>query len=101
MVPPSSTHLVIIPSYNSGRLLEQTVRAARAYWGPVWVLIDGSTDNSAAAVTAMARSDPALRVINLPENGGKGAAVRHGLTLAPGKRIHPRTGHGRRRTASG
>jgi hypothetical protein len=30
----------------------------------------------------MARSDPTLRVINLPLNRGKGAAVRHGLTLA-------------------
>ncbi len=79
---PSSTHLVIIPSYNSGQLLERTVQAARCQWSPVWVLIDGSTDGSAAAVEAMARSDPALRVLYLLRNGGKGAAVRHGLMMA-------------------
>ncbi len=79
---PSSTHLVLIPSYNSGQLLERTVQAARCYWSPVWVLIDGSTDGSAAAVEAMARSDPALRVLYLLRNGGKGAAVRHGLMMA-------------------
>jgi glycosyltransferase involved in cell wall biosynthesis len=79
---PSRTHLVVIPSYNSGRLLEQTVRAARAHWAPVWIVIDGSSDGSPAAVEAMARLDPALRVLRLPGNCGKGAAVRHGLEMA-------------------
>jgi glycosyltransferase involved in cell wall biosynthesis len=74
--------LVVIPSYNSGRLLASTVRAARARWAPVWVVIDGSTDHSAAEVEAMARMDPALRVMRLPRNSGKGAAVRHGLVAA-------------------
>jgi glycosyltransferase involved in cell wall biosynthesis len=78
----SDTHLVIIPSFNTGRLLEATVAAARAYWAPVWVVIDGSTDGSAAAVEAMARTDPALRVFRLPSNRGKGAAVLHGLSAA-------------------
>ncbi len=79
---PSRTHLVVIPSYNSGRLLEQTVRTARAHWAPVWVVIDGSSDGSPAAVEAMARLDPALRVFRLSRNCGKGAAVRYGLEVA-------------------
>ncbi|HVY16317.1 MAG TPA: glycosyltransferase family 2 protein [Rhodopila sp.] len=78
----SPTHLVVIPSYNSGRLLERTVQAARARWSPVWVLIDGSTDGSWSAVEAMAARDPCLRLLHLPRNRGKGAAVRYGLTLA-------------------
>jgi glycosyltransferase involved in cell wall biosynthesis len=78
----SSSHLVIIPSFNTGPLLDSTVLAARACWAPVWVVIDGSTDDSAAAVEAMARTDPNLRVLRLPTNQGKGAAVRHGLTAA-------------------
>ena len=47
--PPaaSPTHLVLIPSYNPGRKVLETVRAARAHWTPVWVVVDGSTDGSA------------------------------------------------------
>jgi glycosyltransferase involved in cell wall biosynthesis len=78
----SSTHVVIIPSFNSGCLLERTVAAARAHWAPVWIVIDGSTDDSAAAVEAMAEADPGLRVLRLPTNSGKGAAVHHGLIAA-------------------
>ncbi len=78
----SATHVVIMPSFNSGPLLAKTVTAARASWAPVWVVIDGSNDGSMAAVEAMAGTDPALRVLRLPSNRGKGAAVRHGLTAA-------------------
>jgi glycosyltransferase involved in cell wall biosynthesis len=78
----SMTHVVIIPSFNSGGLLATTVAAARAHWAPVWIVIDGSTDGSPEAVEAMARTDPALRVLRLPTNGGKGVAVRQGLIAA-------------------
>ena len=37
-ITPSSTHLVLIPSYNPGVKLEDTLRAARAQWAPVWVV---------------------------------------------------------------
>ncbi|MBL8453942.1 MAG: glycosyltransferase family 2 protein, partial [Zoogloea sp.] len=50
----SSSHLVMIPSYNPGPKVDATVREARAYWNPVWVVIDGSTDGSAARLHAMA-----------------------------------------------
>jgi glycosyltransferase involved in cell wall biosynthesis len=78
----SATHLVLIPSFNRGPLLASTVAAAREVWAPVWVVIDGSTDGSAATVEALARTDPGLRVLRLPDNRGKGAAVRHGLEAA-------------------
>ena len=78
----SSTHLVLIPSYNTGRLLLETVRAARAQWHPVWVVIDGSTDGSAEPLQAVAAADPGLRVIVLSRNQGKGAAVLHGVREA-------------------
>jgi glycosyltransferase involved in cell wall biosynthesis len=74
--------LVLIPSYNTGPLLLETVRAARAQWAPVWVVIDGSTDGSAAALRTAFAGDPGLRVLELPENRGKGAAVLHGLVEA-------------------
>ncbi|WP_418319466.1 glycosyltransferase family 2 protein [Piscinibacter sakaiensis] len=78
----SSSQLVLIPSYNTGAKLLETVRDARAHWNPVWVVIDGSTDGSAAAVQALAADDGGLRVLLLPHNQGKGAAVLHGLRAA-------------------
>ena len=78
----SGTHLVLIPSYNPGGRLAETVRAARAQWDPVWVVVDGSTDDSAAFLTGLARTDPGLRVLVRPCNGGKGAALFDGLSAA-------------------
>ncbi len=74
-MPLSTTHLVLIPSYNSGALLEQTVREAVREWNPVWVVVDGSTDRSERAVEAMCATTPGLRVLRRAKNGGKGAAV--------------------------
>lgn len=82
MPAPSTTHLVLIPSYNPGRKVLATVRAARAQWTPVWVVVDGSTDGSADWLTEEAARDPGLRVLVLPENRGKGSAVLHGITVA-------------------
>lgn len=82
MTDASATHLVLIPSYNSGPLVLDTVRGARAAWNPVWVVVDGSTDNTGAALRDMAAADPGLRVMILPRNQGKGAAVLHGLEAA-------------------
>jgi glycosyltransferase involved in cell wall biosynthesis len=79
---PSRTHLVLIPSYDTGETLFATVRAARAQWTPVWVVIDGSTDGTGPRLQAIAREDPGLRVFELPENRGKGAAILHGLREA-------------------
>jgi glycosyltransferase involved in cell wall biosynthesis len=78
----SATHLVLIPSYNPGSRALETVRAARANWDPVWVVVDGSTDGSAETLRAMAAADPALRVFVRARNGGKGAAVMDGLIEA-------------------
>jgi glycosyltransferase involved in cell wall biosynthesis len=82
MVERSTTHLVIIPSYNPGPNVYAAVRAALEQWNPVWVVIDGSTDDSAQRLQAMAAESPALRVLVTPRNRGKGAAVLHGLCAA-------------------
>jgi len=82
MNSPSKTHIVLIPSYNPGVKVYETVRTARQFWNPVWVIIDGSTDGSEITLQKMANSDNGLRVIPLPRNKGKGAAVLHGLHIA-------------------
>ena len=78
----STTHLVLIPSYNPGPQLFETVRAARATWNPVWVVVDGSTDGTTPELRSLAARDAGLRVLELPRNRGKGAAVLHGLQQA-------------------
>jgi hypothetical protein len=44
MATPSATHIVLIPSYNPGPRVFDTVRAALAHWSPVWVVVDGSSN---------------------------------------------------------
>jgi glycosyltransferase involved in cell wall biosynthesis len=78
----SASHLVLIPSYNPGPKVFETVRAALGQWSPVWVVVDGSTDGSAAELEAMAASTPSLKVLVLATNRGKGAAVLHGIRAA-------------------
>jgi len=82
MRAPSATHLVLIPSYNPGPLVDATVRAALEQWLPVWVVVDGSTDGSAERLLQMAAAHPGLRVLVCPRNRGKGAAVLHGILAA-------------------
>jgi glycosyltransferase involved in cell wall biosynthesis len=82
MNAPSATHLVLIPSFNPGRKVYDTVAGARQQWAPVWVVVDGSTDGTGEQLEQMTAADPHLRVIRLARNHGKGAAVLHGLRMA-------------------
>ena len=74
-VPIDPRRCVIIPSYNSGPRLEQTVREVMAVWQPVIVVIDGSTDGSNIPVVELAAKEPGLHALAQPGNTGKGAAV--------------------------
>ena len=78
----STTHVVIVPSFDTGPKVYETVAAARAQWSPVWVVVDGSRDGTAEGLQALAAHDPGLRVWVLPHNQGKGAAVLHALREA-------------------
>lgn len=81
----STTHLVIIPSYNTGQKVIETVEEAYQFWNPIWVIIDGSTDGTAEQLKAFAENRPGIEIHVLPQNIGKGAAVLHGLSLAADK----------------
>jgi glycosyltransferase involved in cell wall biosynthesis len=70
---------VLIPSFDTGPKVYETVKAARAQWSPVWVVVDGSTDGTAEGLQRLAAEDAELHVIVLPTNQGKGAAVLAGL----------------------
>jgi glycosyltransferase involved in cell wall biosynthesis len=77
-----NTHLVLIPSYNTGTKLLGTVDEALQHWQRVWVVLDGSTDGSGEALLKQNRQDERLRVHRRAANGGKGAAVLEGLHAA-------------------
>jgi dolichyl-phosphate beta-glucosyltransferase len=60
---------------------------ASGRWGEVIVVDDGSADETTAVVQGIAAGDARLRVIRLPENHGKGYAVRTGVANALGQRV--------------
>lgn len=78
----STSHVLLIPSYNAGPKLKETVAAALHHWNPVWVVIDGSDDGSDDGLEALAEPGQGLRVLRLPRNRGKGNAVLHGIEMA-------------------
>jgi glycosyltransferase involved in cell wall biosynthesis len=82
VVERSRTHLVLIPSYNPGAKVYETVREARRFWSPVWVVVDGSNDGTLEGLRKLAQDDEDLRVIVQPRNMGKGNAVLRGIRLA-------------------
>jgi len=71
--------LVLIPSYNTGPILVGTVKAARACWPDVWVVIDGSRDGSDVTLQ---RFVSGVRILRLRRNRGKGAAILRGIVHA-------------------
>jgi glycosyltransferase involved in cell wall biosynthesis len=79
---PSSTHSVLLPSYNSGPMLARVVAEVAQRWLPVWVVIDASTDGSERALEPLLRENPHLRCLVLEKNSGKGGAVLAGMRAA-------------------
>lgn len=75
--------LILIPSYNTGPILVGTIQAALELDTPVWVVFDGSNDGSPELIQSMEGPEhPDFRIIHLPVNSGKGAAVLYGLREA-------------------
>ncbi len=82
---------VVIPAFDEARRLPATLGAIRPYLDargdPYEVLVvdDGSRDEGPALVEARTREWPMLRLLRLPENRGKGAAVRAGMLAGAGR----------------
>ena len=79
---PSPSHLVLLPTYNTGPRLHAVVLEVLRHWPHVLVVVDGSTDDSARTVIDLAATEPNLQVLVLPRNAGKGAAVLAGARAA-------------------
>ena len=78
----STTHLVLLPTYNTGPRLREVITEVLRHWQPVLVVVDGSTDGSERPVLELAHAEPALTVLVRPRNSGKGAAVLAGVQAA-------------------
>ena len=68
--------IALIPAYNEAARVANVVRAARVYL-PVWVVDDGSTDDTAARAQAAGAT-----VLHQMPNQGKGAALDAGFRRA-------------------
>lgn len=73
---------VIIPTYNNDQTLQEVVSGVLGYTQNVIVVNDGSTDQTNAILKEF-ESD--ILVHHLPENAGKGVALRKGFDLAIAK----------------
>ena len=98
MIRSSRLHLVLIPSYNPGRKVFETVEGgARSQWTPVWVVVDGSTDGTGEKLMRLAQEDRGLRVLVRPKNFRQGCGGIIWLASCGGGGLLPRTRHGLRR----
>jgi len=82
---------IIIPLYNEESCLAENVATVEDYLQSlpitteIILVIDGSRDRTAAIGERLATGSTAIRMINLPENRGKGFAVKTGILAATGQ----------------
>ena len=72
---------VLIPVYNHAEGIGPVIERARRMELPIWVVDDGSTDDTAERLEAIG----GITVIRHDENHGKGAAIRTGFSAMVGK----------------
>jgi dolichyl-phosphate beta-glucosyltransferase len=76
---------IIIPAYNEQERLGPTLARIAEYARTldfdteIWVVNDGSSDDTAKLVKCVAESEPLVHLLDCEQNQGKGAAVRRGM----------------------
>jgi glycosyltransferase involved in cell wall biosynthesis len=86
---------VVIPAYNESSRIERTLDRSVEFLdgrGESWEIVvadDGSRDETAAIVQRYigTHGDAAVRLVALPHNRGKGAALRAGVAATRGQRV--------------
>jgi glycosyltransferase involved in cell wall biosynthesis len=63
---------IVIPTYNNSRTIADVIAGARKYNLPIYVVNDGSTDDTSSIL----EKTPYVNLITFPKNRGKGAAFR-------------------------
>lgn len=84
---------IVIAAYNEEKRLPETLEKIHRYLADtshhaeIVVVDDGSTDNTASLVRALALQMAGLRLISYPRNRGKGYALRRGVLSSRGKHV--------------
>lgn len=79
---------IVIPAYDEAESIESVVTEAIGVFEgarisfEIVVIDDGSSDNTAGALTELAAREPRLRVVRHPNRSGKSAALRTGMIEA-------------------
>jgi glycosyltransferase involved in cell wall biosynthesis len=80
---------IIMPTYNCGAFIEETIRSAQSQTYKDWEMIiidDGSKDNSAEVVRSYMEKDERIKFLQ-QENAGSAAARNNGIRNAEGQYI--------------
>ncbi len=84
---------VVVPAYNEEQRIGKSLTRMLEYFSTqpyrteILVVDDGSTDGTAAAVSAMAAVHADLHLVSYDGNHGKGYAVRYGMLRATGDHV--------------
>lgn len=86
---PTPTVTAVIPTYQPDlSQLAETLASLKGQTYPAWnaVIVDDGTGSSetSAWLARQARSDPRIRIVSLPENGGIARATNAGIAAADG-----------------
>jgi glycosyltransferase involved in cell wall biosynthesis len=74
---------IVVPYYRHERAIGAQIARLRPFGLPCWIVDDGSGGEASVTAAALAAREPHwLRLIALPRNQGKGAAVRAGCEAA-------------------
>lgn len=82
---------IIIPAYNEVNRLPETLKKVRVflenqtYTFEVYVINDGSTDETAKVISELIKDWPVAKLISYDQNRGKGYAVKTGMLAVQGQ----------------
>ena len=86
--PDSELVSIIMPTYNCGAFIGETIASVQAQTHSYWELLvvdDCSTDDTAEVVAALAENDPRIHYVRLETNSGAAVARNRAMGLAQGR----------------
>lgn len=81
---------IVMPAYNAAKFIRETIASVQAQTDTDWELLvidDGSKDETVEIVTALAKEDPRIRLLQNEKNMGVAKTRNRGIELASGEYI--------------